>query len=279
MPLLVGGAALSEKFTTGKIAPAYSAPTFYAKDAMTGLRLMNEIMDPATRESEARAATYSEVAGLPERDMGEKVDAGTTRSSQGPHRYSRFHPSPYLDRRVRDVPQLAGDLGLHQSVHALRPAHGLQGQLREAACCSANRRRWTLFHQMEEVKEEAAQFMKVRAVWQFFEAERDGNSIQLFEPGGDRPVHTFHFGRQPRNDGLCLSDYILDPADGQRDHIALFVVTAGEGVREKSEAAKAAASSSRRTRSRRWRSRRRKAAPSGCTAVSARTGASPIRPT
>ncbi|MBL8965222.1 MAG: cobalamin-dependent protein, partial [Phycisphaerae bacterium] len=50
VPLLVGGAALSEKFTTGKIAPAYTAPTFYAKDAMTGLRLLNEIMDPATRE-------------------------------------------------------------------------------------------------------------------------------------------------------------------------------------------------------------------------------------
>ena len=36
VPLLVGGAALSEKYTTGKIAPAYTAPTFYAKDAMTG---------------------------------------------------------------------------------------------------------------------------------------------------------------------------------------------------------------------------------------------------
>src|SRR2546429_5704172 len=44
VPLLVGGAALSEKFTKLKIAPAYAAPTFYAKDAMTGLRLMNEII-------------------------------------------------------------------------------------------------------------------------------------------------------------------------------------------------------------------------------------------
>ena len=41
--------------------------------------------------------------------------------------------------------------------------------------------------------------MKVRAVWQFFEAERDGNSIHLFAPGGDAPLHTFHFGRQRRD--------------------------------------------------------------------------------
>src|SRR5579883_456162 len=45
VPLLVGGAALSEKFTKTKIAPAYGAPTFYCKDAMTGLNKMNEIMD------------------------------------------------------------------------------------------------------------------------------------------------------------------------------------------------------------------------------------------
>ncbi|HMC61584.1 MAG TPA: homocysteine S-methyltransferase family protein, partial [Candidatus Solibacter sp.] len=39
VPLLVGGAALSEKFTRTKIAPAYSEAVCYAKDAMTGLSL------------------------------------------------------------------------------------------------------------------------------------------------------------------------------------------------------------------------------------------------
>src|SRR5260370_15555013 len=88
---------------------------------------------------------------------------------------------------------------------------------------------------MEALKEEAAKFMKVKAVWQFFEAERRGNSIELFAPGGLRPIQVFSFGRQRRQDGLCLSDYILDPANGQRDHLAFFVVTAGEGIRQKSE--------------------------------------------
>ncbi len=31
------------------------------------------------------------------------------------------------------------------------------------------------------------------------------------QPGAAEPVHTFQFGRQPKSDGLCLSDYILDP--------------------------------------------------------------------
>jgi 5-methyltetrahydrofolate--homocysteine methyltransferase len=92
---------------------------------------------------------------------------------------------------------------------------------------------------VEEVKREAAHFMKVRAVWQFFEAGRDGNSIHLFAPAGLTPIHTFRFGRQRREDGLCLSDYILngDPDGGHagRDHLALMVVTAGAGIRERSE--------------------------------------------
>jgi len=37
---------------------------------------------------------------------------------------------------------------------------------------------------------------------------------------------------------LCLSDYVLAPQNGRRDHVALFVVSAGEGVRERSEKAK-----------------------------------------
>ena len=82
--------------------------------------------------------------------------------------------------------------------------------------------------------------MQVKAVWQYFEAERDGNAVHLFAPDATSPLHTFHFGRQRRDEGLCLSDYILDAEDGRRDHLALFVVTAGAGVREKSEAWKGA---------------------------------------
>jgi len=49
--LLVGGAALSETFTKTRIGPAYGdAAVCYAKDAMTGLRIMNQLMDPAERE-------------------------------------------------------------------------------------------------------------------------------------------------------------------------------------------------------------------------------------
>src|SRR5437660_6305678 len=60
VPLLVGGAALSAKFTQTKIAPSYGKAVCYAKDAMTGLRLMNELMDPTTRETLLREHAVSD---------------------------------------------------------------------------------------------------------------------------------------------------------------------------------------------------------------------------
>jgi 5-methyltetrahydrofolate--homocysteine methyltransferase len=49
---------------------------------------------------------------------------------------------------------------------------------------------------MEEAKREAAEFMKVRAVWQFLGGEAEGDALHLFAPGGSEPQHTIGFKRQ-----------------------------------------------------------------------------------
>jgi len=51
--VLVGGAALSAKFTAAKIAPAYGQLVCYANDAMRGLDLANKLVDARTREATA----------------------------------------------------------------------------------------------------------------------------------------------------------------------------------------------------------------------------------
>src|SRR5262249_50446792 len=50
-PILVGGAALSNRFTRMKIAPEYDGLVAYANDAMTGLDLANRVMDFERRET------------------------------------------------------------------------------------------------------------------------------------------------------------------------------------------------------------------------------------
>src|SRR5258707_4416635 len=105
IPLLVGGAALSGKFTQQKIAPSYGNAVCYAKDAMTGLRLMNELMDPATRGTVVREHTSS----------GNGFGVTTTVSVKeipkvtGSPRVGTDLPIPpvqYLDRKVQLGPGL-----------------------------------------------------------------------------------------------------------------------------------------------------------------------------
>ncbi len=236
-PVLVGGAALSERFTRTRIAPNYGGAVCYCKDAMAGLRTMNELMDPATREA-VLAANTATAATATEAAPGERpAQAGVRRSSKV-RTDVPVPAAPYLDRKVRSVPQLA-EVWSYLNPAMLYGRHlGFKGDF-DKALAQRDEKALELYHNVERVKREAAAWMKVRAVWQFFEAERDGNSIHLFAPGCQSPLQTFRFKRQPREDGLCLSDYVLDPAEGARDHIALFVVTAGEGVRERSEDAKA----------------------------------------
>src|SRR5947199_7768088 len=45
-PLLVGGAALTRRFTHRRIAQAYTGLCTYAKDAMHGLKLVERLLDP-----------------------------------------------------------------------------------------------------------------------------------------------------------------------------------------------------------------------------------------
>jgi len=237
IPLLVGGAALSEKFTRTRIAPAYGGPTVYAKDAMSGLRLLNELMDPATRQEALRRHAEAGAEPGPARPRP-TAPPGERRSSKVRVEIPK-PPAPYLERRVRDVPDLA-EIWSYINPYMLYGRHlGFRGNF-EKALAERDRKALELFQAVEEVKREAARFMKVRAVWQFFEAEAEGNTVHLFAPGGEAPLHSFRFPRQDQEDGLALSDYVLPPDEFGRDHIAIFVVTAGAGVREYAEAAKEA---------------------------------------
>ncbi|HEX5226659.1 MAG TPA: methionine synthase [Bryobacteraceae bacterium] len=234
VPLLVGGAALSEKFTRAKIAPAYGDATFYAKDAMTALRIMNQLMDPKQRDQAL-------AAHRPDQCIVEAEPASAVHASLSSHRRSSKVRTnvpvpvlPYPDREVCTAPDLA-EVWSYISPFMLYGRHlGYKG-IFEKSLADGDPKALALHRQIEELKREATQILHVRAVWQFFEAQRDGNAAHLFVPGEPLPVHTFRFPRQTREDGLCLSDYILDPQDGHRDYLCVFATTAGAGVREQAE--------------------------------------------
>ena len=232
VPLLVGGAALSDKFTRGKIAPSYAPDSVvcYAKDAMSGLSLMIRLMDPAERSALAEERAPVAAAPAPKKKLGVEM---TQRSSKARRELPPV-PAPYRERIAREVPQLQ-EVWSYINPQMLYVKHmGFRGNF-ERLLGERDPKAIELNAIMEDVKAEAAAFMKVRAVWQFFDADSTGNTLRVFLPGEKQPLHSFTFPRQRREDGLCLADYVLPGHNGTRDSIALFAVSSGEGIRERSE--------------------------------------------
>jgi 5-methyltetrahydrofolate--homocysteine methyltransferase len=238
VPLLVGGAALSDRFTRSKIAPEYGELTAYAKDAMTGLDLMNRIMNPSAREAlrEERARPVEEPA--PSAKAAEESEESETRSAA----VSADLPMPGVpDLGEHILPEIDLDtVWAYVNPQALYNRHlGLKGKIEELKA-KGDERALGLERTIDEIKAQCrAGLMKARGIWRFFEAAPEGNRIHLFDRSGvAEPVHTFRFQRQRRPDGLCLADYVLPPRDGRRDHVAIFVTGAGEGIRALAEQAK-----------------------------------------
>jgi 5-methyltetrahydrofolate--homocysteine methyltransferase len=243
LPLLVGGAALSDRFTRGKIAPAYGGTVVYAKDAMSGLDILNRLMGADSRaELEADLLDKDLEAGRVAAPQVAEVESH--RRSSRVSLDVRIPPAPDLDRHTLEAEDL-DEVWSYINPQMLYGRHmGLRGRFSDLIS-AGDKRAIELEEKIEKVKAECrAGAMRVRAVWQFFEAESEGNSIRLFAPGGPERAETFHFPRQRKEDGLALSDFVL-PAerDGEgrvtrRDHVALFVTTAGHGIRELAEEAK-----------------------------------------
>jgi 5-methyltetrahydrofolate--homocysteine methyltransferase len=115
-----------------------------------------------------------------------------------------IEPVGYLDRKVRLVPDLR-ELWSYINPFMLFGRHlGYRGNF-EQQLAAREPKAVELFEAMEAVKEEASTFMKVRAVWQFFEAESDGEWLHVFCPGEKTPAHSWKLRRQAAGERLCLA--------------------------------------------------------------------------
>ncbi len=232
--LVVGGAALTRRFTHGRIAPEYGGVCTYAGDAMSGLDLIERLCDKGRR-----GALLEEVESLRERDAAAFRARTRARAAPATERRSSTVRTDVPAPRPRHLERRAERFDLdevwpHLNLQMLYARHlGLKGsveRLREAG----DRKLRKVEAVVEELKDFARGEMAVHGVWRFFPAGGDGNRLTLLEPSegaANKVAAEWLLPRQPREDGLCLADYVL-PAG---DHVALFVVTAGAGVRDVSE--------------------------------------------
>lgn len=244
VPILVGGAALSRKFTDTKISKEYDGLVLYAKDAMNGLSLANQLQDEEElkkleiehAEKQERlssasidtststaTATAVKVRSKTNRDFIVQVPKDVKRHIL--RQYSLAHIEPYINEQML--------IGHHL---------GVKGTI-EKLLASQDEKAWKVKNVVDELKADAKQkgWIKPQAVYQFYPAQSKDESIYIYNPENHSEIiETFTFPRQESEPFLCLADYVKSVESGEMDYVGFFAVTAGTGIRQVAEELKKA---------------------------------------
>jgi 5-methyltetrahydrofolate--homocysteine methyltransferase len=236
VPILVGGAALTRKFTKTRILPEYNGPVLYAKDAMDGLDIANKLSDPLKRQElirELRESVESDV-----KESGHKEDSLPKLSRVRTSTVNRDIPvqvPPDLERRVmRDYP--ISHIAPYVNMQMLLGHHlGLKGKV-EKLLAEKDTKAVQLKETVDDIIAQAHRegLIKAQGMYRFFQAQSQGNDVLIYdqnEPG--KVLQTFTFPRQETEPYLCLADYLKSVESGEMDYVGFFVVTAGHGISEK----------------------------------------------
>jgi 5-methyltetrahydrofolate--homocysteine methyltransferase len=234
LPILVGGAALTRKFTYTRIRPAYGSFVAYARDAMQGLELAHQVMNAGSRAAlDRKIAEEALKLAEGEAPKAETVPAAPAVRSRLVRADEPVRVPPDLERHVVDLPDLRALWGYVNRQFLYSKHLGVKGSVERLAAAKDSK-----LAEVEEVVREVEKrceegWMKARGLYRFFGAASRGNALVLSD-GAGRELERFDFPRQPRPDGLCLADYVRPAQDGP-DYVCLFVTTTGEGIRARAE--------------------------------------------
>ena len=236
-PVLVGGAALSNRFTRLRIAPEYDGMVAYAPDAMSGLALANTIQDAderatlmASLDDEAESMLAADIALREGEDDGEDVPPAQMR-----HDFDIPNP-PDLRLHVLNNHPLEEIFPLINPQMLYVRHLGYKGRFTDDLE-SGEQAAIELQDSVRRVEDLvlAREDIQANAVMKFFPANSDGQRILIYGSEDTQTAEEFYFGRQSQRDGLCLADYLRPQGDGQVDYIGMFVVSIGNGVRRLAE--------------------------------------------
>ncbi|TYP72550.1 methionine synthase [Paenibacillus methanolicus] len=233
-PILVGGAALTRKFTKTRISPEYDGLVLYAKDAMDGLDIANKLVDPEHRKTyeaelaELKASGHAfEEERKPLPELSRAVRSNISQDAP-------VYIPPDLNRHVlRNVPLTR--IVPYVNMQMLLGHHlGLKGSV-DQLLKEGNEKAVNLKETVDGILQEgvANGIIQAHGMYRFFPAQSSGNDIIIYDPENPASeIKRFTFPRQQVDPYLCLADFLKPVESGVMDYVGFLVVTAGQGVRD-----------------------------------------------
>ncbi|MQF82630.1 methionine synthase [SAR202 cluster bacterium AD-802-E10_MRT_200m] len=238
VPIIVGGAALTNRFTRLRIASQYSGLVAYAQDAMAGLDLVGKIIDPEQlSQLQSKLSNESEQLSQYDKQVAQSKQEATYKPRSNSVIPVTAPPVP-----PDLILHVIKDYDLSEVFSYINPTMlyvrhlGFRGKfldrLREG-----NKKATELHDQVAYVEECMLQDPNItcKAVYQFFRAASEQDDVIVFSPNGKKEIARFAFGRQTAGDKLCIADYLQPIGSAVSDYIGMFVTSVGPGVRKLAE--------------------------------------------
>lgn len=249
IPIFVGGAALTEKFTVNKIEPAYENNiVIYSKDAMTALSDLNKMIDEKKFE-EFREYLQKRRDLLLIKDEKElqklkvKQTVSDIKDKDGTFDYSKIEIPKYNFEKIYKPETLNKQIITNIKAKDVFPFINLQmligkhlglkwivGKMLE----KQDSRTVKIYNEIKEIIEHGDEYFDITAIYKYFPVRRKNGkeknefSLEILSDDLTKVIETFNFPRQKYGQYLSLNDYV-NP-DGI-DYVGFFVVTAGEKSR------------------------------------------------
>ena len=249
IPIFVGGAALTEKFTVNKIEPAYENNiVIYSKDAMTALSDLNKMIDEKKFE-EFREYLQKRRDLLLIKDEKElkklkvKQTVSDIKDKDGTFDYSKIEIPKYNFEKIYKPETLNKQIITNIKAKDVFPFINLQmligkhlglkwivGKMLE----KQDPRTVKMYNEIKDIIEHGDEYFDITAIYKYFPVrrkygkEKNEFSLEILSDDLSKVIETFNFPRQKYGQYLSLNDYV---APSGIDYVGFFVATAGEKSR------------------------------------------------
>ncbi|MCL6557035.1 MAG: methionine synthase [Burkholderiales bacterium] len=247
IPLLIGGATTSLAHTAVKIAPNYSGPVVYVKDASRAVGVCTSLLSAELRQDYVAKvrADYEQVRQrhLAKGEHTRLIPLAAARANALPTDWAHYRPPvpKQLGRLVfRDYPleEIARYIDWTPFFQTW-DLHGRFPKILDDAVVGEEARR--LYQDAQGMLAGIIQgkWLTANAVIGLFPANAVGDDIEIYTDEGRSQVAMVHHTLRQQQEkpadrfNLSLADFIAPKSTGVPDYLGAFVVTAGIGIEEK----------------------------------------------
>jgi 5-methyltetrahydrofolate--homocysteine methyltransferase len=248
LPLLIGGATTSKTHTAVKIDEHYDGPVIHATDASRAVVVAGMLLSEDRRAAYLAEveADYVEVrTRYGRRKPGRMVSLADARHNHATLNFDGIKPPTFLG--VRTIDATIAELRERFDWTPFLRSWEMPGRWPEVLNDPIAGPEVAKLHQdavtlLDELA--AREDIRCRGVIGFWPANRDGDDIVLYSDenrhGEVARLHTLRqqMARPQSEPARALADYIAPP--GHPDWLALFAVTAGQGIEDLARAAEQA---------------------------------------